>query len=554
MSENALIWSEILPLFLYLPESKTLCKMKKSHLCRALCLLCCVLLAACSRPQDTPDILQHIPADVERIQVFRPAQYVASVGGRVDNDAIVLPDDIADDLSSDSDLRGCLRFVNGVGLDFDYAVETQGSVSDIHTQVYPVRDAARFRQWLKGQGYVAYDKADGVTFYENATLDGGVKKQYLALTDSYLYVGTFWEDVSRSVATSALQDYIAHAARASFATSPYASLLTEGNAYGAVVRYTEAMRASLGSLNIDPEVINMMDGALAVVGHIDANRVRLSFKWLDAEGKAVDLSPLAKYADLTATVHPDVLAYLPADEPLTYACALRRVNWDAYFNLFVDQMTAEGRVAASVVKSYLSKIDGTVAFSMGLTHGLESWSRLLVMDAPMDQLSMTLLFEVQEGRVQSMMSDFRSLLQTAGLGYQDLPNGFTCDPMRSGKPLYVQAEGNVLAVATHPVQRSDANPHAQLLPYAQLRGALAFSAQASDALMQDLGVTSDATLTLTSPISAPEAELSLTLSGDSTTGVLAKLVRLVAEVQRHLDADDDDADEVAMEDYSFLYE
>lgn len=518
--------------------------MKKLFLRWTACLLLTIVAASCSRRADTPALLEQIPADADIVALVNMKTLAQSLGGEVEGSKITLPSywNSADLL--DEKAEQFLDLVSNSGVDAEY-VAMAGSFKDRAPMVvFSLLDADSFRSTLTNQEYTRSEGSGDVSYYVNTS-----GSSYVALRGDYAYYYAEGDNLQK--AKQHYEDFFAAVKQAPASDSPLASFLTQGNAGGACIRQTDLYTAPLKSIGAPAEIVDIFrDASIVMSLNVDNNDATLRSQLVDAKGKTVDLSPLSQYGDLSARVSRSVLNRLPQGESLVYALALKQINWDVCMNFFTEAFGGNA-MAATILKTYLEKIDGTVAFGLGVNNGLESLFKINRGIGGIEQLSITLLVETQDGKAQGILTDLKGFLAQAHISTTPIDNGFTFANLDT---LYVQAEDNVLSLSNVPLTGTGSNLTAERIPFTKSNGGLGIAFDRDNRLMKDLGIDRDVTFSMLGNSDAAETTTTLSLSGTENSGVLEKLCRIVLNIRDHQDRFEEMYRQANHDDYDYDYD
>jgi hypothetical protein len=521
--------------------------MKKLFLRWTACLLLTIVAASCSRRADTPALLEQIPADADIVALVNMKTLAQSLGGEVEGSKITLPPywNSADLL--DEKAEQFLDLVSNSGVDAEY-VAMAGNFKDRAPMVaFSLLDADSFRRTLTDQGYTRSEGSGDVTYYVNAS-----GSSYVALRGDYAYYYAEGDNLQK--AKQHYEDFFAAVKQAPASDSPLASFLTQGNAGGACIRQADLYTGSLKSIGAPAEIVDIFrDASIVMSLNVDNNTATLRSQLVDAKGKTVDLSPLSQYGDLSARVSRSVLNRLPQGESLVYTLALKQINWDVCMNFFTEAFRGNA-MAATILKTYLEKIDGTIALGLGVNNGLESLFKINRGIGGMEQLSITLLVETQDGKAQGILTDLKGFLVQAHISTTPIDNGFTFVPEPELGTLYVQAEGNVLSLSNVPLTGTGSNLTADRIPFTKSNGGLGIAFDRDNRLMKDLGIDRDVTFSMLGNSDAAETTTTLSLSGTENSGVLEKLCRIVLDIRNHQDRFEEMYRQSNQDDYDYDYD
>lgn len=488
-----------------------------------------LLFAACSGDSTMKALLEQVPGDADYVVVGKSTDVLESLGGSIeDKSKIVLPKSLADELpaSAEKSLDEANDELKDMGVDIS-GVAVFGSYDDANnpTVIIAIDDEDKFTKYIR-------DKYDGSRYSDDDNdfviySTGEDSGNHIAVYKGYAYIFNRYEEnkearrTMRKVLSSIDED-------GSFASSDFADYIIDSNVFGAAVKLPNELREAVKQAGVPSEIAKLYSGAVLLRGSVSGDEVTVDVKLVDKEGNDIDTDALKELYDLDARISADALAYMGKNEQAVVACALKNFKWDKYLDPILNSgyVDRDQAAAVSVVKGFLNKIDGTIALGIGVNKGLESFAAI---DANAEtegfnQISTTLVVETKSGKATSVMSDLKNFMTQNQVPYNNTSDGFSIDISETAK-VYAKAEGNLLILANHAIEKSNANPAVKALNFPDYISAGVIALSKNDKLMKDLGITNDILLSCTTNVENMECTLKLKVSGSE--GVLANIAQMV---------------------------
>lgn len=479
-------------------------------------LLAALIFAAVSCSKDSEaSLADRIPADAMMAGVVNLDRIADSAGGKVDGDRISFPDATTD---PDANPAASLTTYNGCGFSLDKAGMWIDADGDRFITVVAICDEARTETFFSDKKYTKIPDGGASQIYvrdDNAPDDG--LEPLCAVRDGYAY---FFD---REASAAEINAVIEKGVKQPLSATPFNKYIADGNAGGAVIDL-RALAAMNDSFGIGLPMATA--GRLCLKADINGDEATMRSVVLDDEGNKVAPDALGLKFDSKATVTADALAYIPPTECLVYAVALKDVDWDAAFSAIGRRMGSDmmQMMVMGMVKEYVSKIDGTVAFGIGFEGGKDDLLKAANDGSIVNYLPVTLVIEVAQGKAKGFLGDIRAVLATAGMKPSDLGDGFAAHIPGGAGMLYGKADGNTVVFSTRPIEKYDSNGATAALA-GNLSG-LGLCVPADYPLARDFGVTESLDASAVADMKAEEGIIRVRITGDGKAGFIERLMSL----------------------------
>lgn len=511
--------------------------MKKNFLKWGAGVVMMLLVTACSNNARISNLLDKLPADADVVMVGDLKTVVESAGGTVDGSKIELPSFITDELkgSKSRDLEDALEKVEESGVDASACALTVDFEGDHPTIVFSIKDEETFIKYIEEEEYDNDKEEDGVTYYvkeESGDYYSGAS--CIAVTDGVAYIAPM---TYGDKPTKYLRKLIKKANDDSFGSTPFADYITEGNAFGMSIKLPKELRQELKAYGLSKDLANFYTGVICVRGNLDSDNAELNFKMFDEDGNEKDISVLEKYMKLDGTINPKALEYLGTKEVLVYALSMKDVNWDKYLKNLMSAADIEvGGAEMAVVKSYLERFDGTIAFGIGLNNGITSMVKVNCGNDAMQEVPMTLVAETKEGKAKTIVSDIKALLdKEQSMTYKSTADGLTIDLPNGAGSINIAAKGKLLVISNHEIKEGNNNPTVKLEGFANANTMFALVLNKDNQLCKDISLKNNITAVASFDAKAMEGTLKLTMDGDNSMGIVGKVAKTIIEISNNAD-------------------
>lgn len=507
--------------------------MKKNLLKLCAGLVLTLLVTACSKNPRMSALLEKLPADADVVVVGDLKTVVESAGGSVDGSKVKLPSFITDEMKgrAERELDELLDKVEDSGVDAS-ACAGVGNFDDREpTYVFKIEDKEKFIQYIEDEDFDNDDEEDGVTYYLKE--NGNSYSTYgscIAIDGDVAYaVFDVWEGGDFNPVKH-VRKIIRNAKEESFGSTKFADYIDNGNAFGMAIKMPKELKRELKKAGLSNDLANLYTGVLCVRGNLDSDNAELNFKMFESDGKEKDTSALDKYMKTDGYINAKALAYLGEKDVLVYALSVKDVDWDKYLDDYVSN-TGGDRASLAVVKSYLEKLDGTVALGIGLNDGVTSMAKIERGKEVMKELPLTLVAETKEGKAKSIMNDLKALLKKQGVTFKSTSNyGLKIEMPDNNGSVNIASRGDLLIFSNHDIKESNGNPTVKAGGFDKANAVLALVLKKDNKLAKDLGLRRDIQAIFSCDVKGMEGTLKLSMDGDKSVGIIGKMAKEVLEV------------------------
>lgn len=490
------------------------------------------LATSCFNNSKTKNLLDQIPADLDIVVVGDAKTIIESAGGTIEESQIILPSYLTDEMSN-SDLNEYDKlksFLKNSGIDVN-ACAIAGNYSDGNPMiiVFAVQDQDKFTRAIEDLDFREKDTEDGVTYYRySRDSDYDYKKfKYIAIKDAYGYYIEDWTDDDRPL-MRALRSFIEDAAENSFGSTPFSKFTTAGNAAGMALKIPRELRQELRKTGIPNNIAELYEGFICLNGNLSDNTAEINMKWFSENGQEKRAEDFGNFMDLSAKINPKALSYIGKDEFLVYAASIKDMDWDNYMDMIEEtaHFSRSDRAALSVIKSYLERIDGTIAIGTGLTNGIQSIANLSQGKNVLNEFALSLIFETKPGKAKGIINDLKGLMESQQIEFEDNNDGFSLTIPDKNEPIYVEAQDNIIILSTHKIKNNNHNATIEKIDFTNYTAAIGFVLDKNNQLMKDLEIDQNLAMAFSADAQTLEFSLSLSIDGEeSSAGVIAKLAK-----------------------------
>lgn len=507
--------------------------MKKNLLKLCAGLVLTLLVTACSKNPRMSALLEKLPADADVVVVGDLKTVVESAGGSVDGSKVKLSSFITDEMKgrAERELDELLDKVEDSGVDAS-ACAGVGNFDDREpTYVFKIEDKEKFIQYIEDEDFDNDDEEDGVTYYLKE--NGNSYSTYgscIAIDGDVAYaVFDVWEGGDFNPVKH-VRKIIRNAKEESFGSTKFADYIDNGNAFGMAIKMPKELKRELKKAGLSNDLANLYTGVLCVRGSLDSDNAELNFKMFESDGKEKDTSALDKYMKTDGYINAKALAYLGEKDVFVYALSVKDVDWDKYLDDYVSNVGGD-RASLAVVKSYLEKLDGTVALGIGLNDGITSMAKIERGKEVMKELPLTLVAETKEGKAKSIMNDLKALLKKQGVTFKSTSNyGLKIEMPDNNGSVNIASRGDLLIFSNHDIKESNSNPTVKAGGFDKANAVLALVLKKDNKLAKDLGLRSDIQAIFSCDVKGMEGTLKLSMDGDKSVGIIGKMAKEVLEV------------------------
>ncbi len=400
--------------------------------------------------------------------------------------------------------------------------------------VFHVDDMDKFQKAIQDEGFsqAETEQDDGVMCYTNQVNEGSRRQSYIAICDSYAYLAPSVHNDSNAD-INALKTWIADAKESSFANTTFGTYISEGNTCGLSFRITPETLNGLNITGIPNEMMNQCEGVVCLNCDLTDNTVKFNMKYFDEDGSGKSTEPFAEYMDINAKISSEALSYMGKDESLIYAVALEDMNWDKYLGLITETANPNAyvRTMLTIAKTYLEKIDGTVAIGVDVTQDLKSIGKS---DNPTDLmggLSMTMVCETKEGEAEKLLKDAKALLDNFGMKYNDTPDGLSISIPGGIDLIHLKASDDIIAIANHPIEKGQDNATLNQINFTNYMAAMGLLINKDHAIMKELELNNGIKAEWGVDASKMEGTMIFSVDGDTADGLIETIAKMALKLQ-----------------------
>lgn len=506
-----------------------------------LCLVATILLSvSCSDNDKMQNLLENIPESTDLVFVGNVKTVLESAGGKIENSMIVLPDYVASEMGKGDtkEFNKTNEFFKAAGIDMEACAVMMSFRNNYPILVFALDDQQKFVDALKQKGYQKdSDKGDAVFYVKPSESDYG-SPNYVALNGSFAYV--IMKNYLRSDfnAISYLQRVIEDAAEANYADTPYGEYILGTNGGGLATKLPAELKNEMreeGLLNAEANVL--LNAVYCVRGELTSNKATVECKVFPENGDEFDTEKLAKLFDIKSEISDEALKLLGSQENIVMAMSMKDANWDEVSNLIAttSHLSRSEKAQMNAVFSYLEKIDGTVAYGMGVTNGIESFIKIDKEQEVLNQFSATIVIETKEGKAKLLIEDMKGMLEQLRMPFNEDATGFSINLDNMGGTVYVKQVDNFIVVANHAINKDNDNPVVKRADFSNCIAAFYMGLNSNDKLAKDLGVKDNITIGICCKPKDGKAYMSLEIDGSSDSGIIEKMARLLLNSQKKVE-------------------
>lgn len=500
-----------------------------------------LIVSSCSQESKMSRLLEYIPEESDVVLVGNIKMVIESAGGSIEDSKIKLPGFVLDnipsrDLDSFDDFNFFLR---KSGID----VETCAIIAD-YQHSYPIylfllNDENAFIKAIKDNGYKEKDNKEDIVFYS--------KKVYESTSGDYddfahiavkgkcaYWIEKVWVGSSFNPQKK-LERTITDASTASISNLKCTDYINEGNVFGAIFNIPSELRKELKKAGIPSSLLDQCEGSICVKGDLTNDKISLKAKWFGENGEEKRISDFGLMPNSNVAISSEALSYLGANESIIFAASVKDVDWDEYFETFINAagLSRSDRTAVAVVKSYMEKIDGTIAFGLGLTNGLESIFNIILGHKTMEQISFTAIVETKEGKTKNLLNDIAALLEKTKIPFDNKSNGISINFFMNtlSGVVNVEMHDNLIIISNSSISRNNDNYVLKNIDYDKHMGGIAFALDRNNKLMKDFSVDYGIIASLMITPDPYEIELCIKINDTNTNnGIISKIANTIVSI------------------------
>ena len=499
-----------------------------------------MLSVSCSNDSKMANLLENIPENTDLVFVGNVKTVLESAGGKIENSMIVLPDYVASEMKEGDtkDLNKVNEFFKVAGIDMEACAVMMSFRNNYPILVFALEDQQKFVDAMKQKGYQKDSEKGDAVFYVKPSESSYGSPNYIAVNGSFAYVILENYLPSDFNAISYLERVFEDAAEANYADTPYGDYILGANGGGLATKLPAELKKEMreeGLLNAEANVL--LNAVYCVRGELTSNKATAECKVFPAEGDEFDVEKLAKLIDIKSEVSNEALKLLGSQENVVMAMSMKDVNWDEYSNLIAStsQLSRSEKAQMNAVFSYLEKIDGTVAYGMGVTNGIESFIKIDKKQEVLKQFSATIVVETKEGKAKQLIEDMKGMLEQLRMPFNEDATGFSINLDDMGGAVYVKQVDNFIVMANHAIKQDNDNPLLKRADFSNCIAAIYMGLNSDDKLAKDLGVKDNITIGICCKPKDGKAYMSLEIDGNGEGGLIEKVAKMLINSQKKVE-------------------
>lgn len=515
--------------------------MKKLISYLVVCIATLFLTISCAGDGKMLNLLEQVPADVDMVVTGNIETVLNSLGGKVEGSNIELPSYITkefrgNDLKEWNELKSQLK-TSGIDASSCAAVADFQFGSVI--VLVELEDAEKFKNSVNEMGYSKSssdsDADKDITIYSKTEKDEYWESfSYLAVKENYAFImEPVYSENSAEEALNFLKNTLTEAEDKSFAETKFADYIISENVAGAMIKIPVQLKAELIEEGVPDEIADLFSGVICMKGGITNDEAQMSIKWFDEDGNEKDLSVQKELVDINAKVSTKALAFLNDDISYVAAVALKDVNWNKIMNQLDNnaRLSDRERSTFAVVKSYLQKLDGTIAFGLGFKGGLEDLGRMGENDEEaFKNIAATFVCEVKSGKGSGLLSDMKKLLSDQNISYQNESNGLSVVLPNGAGNVYMKVVDNFVVMSTSEIKEYNNCKAVENIDFSDYSSGISLYVSKTNPLLNDLGVKYDLNCTIGFDAETQENTIKVKLDGNGEGGLFEKLAKILINI------------------------
>ncbi len=533
---------------------KTISTLRQSCRTFMAVIVAAVAISMTSCSGSSTELLNSIPEDADFVAVINAKTLCESAGIEIADGRISMPSCMPADFTDESEYEKLKLMVkNGVNPDM---IAFVGYYDPYHLIIVgKIDDMEKFDDFLDDEEYDD-DEEDGMTIYKRKNNYNDT--HYVVVKGDIFYTTEHnWYNEVNSEYIKRMKKFVEDAQEKSFATSPYASYINKGNAGCYVVKMPEKarrelnrekdVRRALNKVNMLDDVEKMLDGAVCGYFNISGDKATATAKILDEEGNEISFEGLKEYFDPSAKIDPSALKYIHEDVMMVGAGALKGINWDEYIDLITSGLSRSERAGVKMVKSYLEQIDGTIAYGIGFTGGIESIFKLSEGNNinMFEDIVFSAVVETKDGKAKSLIDEAKGVIDTygemaneLGVAIDNTGNGFVITLREPAIEIYIEAHDNYIVCSNKKIE-TYSNKVVDNNNLGDYSGAIAAAFSKESQLAKDLDIKFDISACAGIDLNSLEMTATADIQGDSKYGVVGKFLELISfAIEKQSDIDD----------------
>ncbi len=494
-------------------------------------LACVIFLSSCSQKTKMEAMLEQIPESSDLVLIGNLKQIMESAGGTLVNSQVNFPDYL-------SPMAGEQEEVNDILEKTQIDPEVCAVMVDIRKNygilLFSLKDKAAFTRALEEFGYTKTGDEDDASFYTVEASEDSEGYSCAVIRGDYAYWADNTHKSSPADAQKELEQIIAGAKESPMSKTKAADYIQDSNAMGMIFQIPEEFKEKLSNSGIPAFVWDIYSGQICIKSDLQGNKCIVNCALFNEDGNQKKATDFGLSFDTKAKIDKEALTFLDPKECLVAASCMKDVDWDKYFETLSNtkDLPASQKGILAIMKSYMEKLDGTMAFGLGLEDGMQSIYDISQGTAGLDPLHMTLLLETKEGMAQGIVNDLASFAEQAGVQVEKKDNGITITVPNPYKDVifYAETHNNLLVLSNHPISQSSDNFSIKSVDFCSYQSVFALAFDKGDKMMTDLGI--DYGLIVSGQTTAQPYESTLTIEtigAPSTYGIVGTIANSIIQ-------------------------
>ena len=498
-----------------------------------------MLSVSCSNNSKMENLLENIPENTDLVFVGNVKTVLESAGGKIENSMIVLPTYVSSEMKENNtkEFDEANKFLKDAGMDIEACAVMYSFRKDCPILVFALDDNDKFVAALKKKEFEKDSEKDGATFYVKPAKETYGSPNYIAVNGSCAYILLKSYIPSDFNAIAYLQRIIEDAAEANYADTPYGDYILGANGGGLAFKLPAKLKAEMmeeAALGAEANVL--LNAVYCMRGELTNNKGTLECKVFPEEGEEFDTEKLAKLIDLKSEINDKALKLLGSQENMVMAMSLKDTNWDELSKVLASasRLSRSEQAQMNAVLSYFEKIDGTVAYGIGLTNGIESFFKMDKGQEVFKQFSATLVVEIKEGKAKQVIEDMKGFMEQKRIPFNEDATGFSFNIDNTEGVMYVKNINNFIVLANHEIKESNDNPLVKKADFSDCIAACYVGLNREDKLAKDLDVKDNILLGICCKPKDGKAYMSLEIDGNGEGGLIEKVAKMLINSQNKL--------------------
>lgn len=467
--------------------------MKKSNpfswAMRCIVLACVILLSSCSQKTKMEAMLEQIPENSDLVVIGNLKQIMESAGGTLENSQIKLPDYLSSMADQQEEFNTLLEKTQ---IDPEVCAVMVYMYKNRAIFLFSMKDKAAFAKALEEFGYTKTGDKDDASFYIVKENEDTEYYSCVAIRGDYAYWADEIHKDSPAEAQNVLEEVIAGVKESPMSKTKAAEYIQDSNAAGMIFQVPDELLESMSGNGMPAFVRDIYSCQICMKGDLQGNKCIMNCALFDKDGNQKKATDFGLSFDTEAKIDKEALTFIDPKECLVAASCMKDVDWDKYFETIgsMEGIPASQKAFLAIMKSYMEKLDGTMAFGLGLEDGMQSIYDISQGLAGLDQLYLTLVFETKEGMAQGIVNDLAGFAEQAGVQVEKKDNGVTITVPNDSKDMtfYAEIHNNFLVMSNHPINQSSDNFSIKSVDFSNYQNAFALAFDKGDKMLTDLGI------------------------------------------------------------------